>query len=158
MDKTDLELLQALSQNATQSTLALAKDLNLSKDTVKYRIQQLEKENYLVEYRPVINFSALGISINAVLIKLNHNEQEIKLFETFLKSEESVLWAVKTFGYFDYLIYIMGRNLDEFHEVINRLKQKFEGIIKTYDVVFAYYEVKYDFMAKNIVKGYLEKR
>jgi DNA-binding Lrp family transcriptional regulator len=151
-DATDLELLNQLSQNATQTNLSLAEKFGLSKDTVKYRIKQLENSHYILEYRPVINYSALGLSINSVLIKLNYNEAEIKAFELFLKEEDSVLWCVRTFGYFDYLVYAITSSLDDFHGFINKIKHKFSGIIKTYEVLFAYEEMKYEFMARSIVK------
>jgi DNA-binding Lrp family transcriptional regulator len=86
-----------------------------------------------------------------VLIKLNYNDAEIKNFENFLKQEDSVLWCARTFGYYDYLAYSVTSSLDEFHEFINRIKEQFSGIIKTYEVLFAYEERKYEFMTKSIV-------
>ena len=68
IDNSDLKLLHALSKNAQLSNLALAKDLDVSKDTIKYRITKLEEERYILQYRPVVNYSVLGFSINSILI------------------------------------------------------------------------------------------
>jgi len=152
IDAIDVKLLYNLSMDATKTNLSLAKELGLSKDATKYRTKQLEMNKFILEYRPVVNFSALGLSINTVLVKLNFKDRNIQPFENFLKSEGSVLWCTKTFGYYDYLIYIVNRNLDEFHQTVNGIKQKFGEIIQTYETLFAYEELKYEFMAKSILK------
>ncbi len=156
-DATDLKLLYLLSKDATQTNVALAEELKLSKDVIKYRLKQLEESGLIVEYRPAVNYSALGFSINAVLVNLNQDLIKVKQFENFLKAEQSVLWCAKTFGYYDYLIYVISHNLDEFHDTINKMKTQFAEVIKNYEVLFAYEEVKYEFMSKSIV-GELSKK
>jgi Lrp/AsnC family transcriptional regulator, leucine-responsive regulatory protein len=152
LDKTDLKLLYSLSRDASITNFSLAKELNISKDTVSYRIQKLEREKYLIEYRPVINFSVLGLSINSLLIKLNYFPEEMALFEQHIKNNGSILWATRTFGYYDYLIYVITKDLEEFHEVINSFKAKFENLIKTYEILFAFEELKYNFMAESLIE------
>ncbi len=44
------------------------------------------------------------------------------------------------------------KDLDEFHEVMNSIKTKFEDVIKTYEILFAFEEKKYSFMANCIVE------
>ena len=68
-----------------------------------------------------------------------------------LRSTDTVLWATKTFGYYDYIVYVLTKNVEEFHAVINQMKRQFAENIKTYEVLSAFEELKYFFMAENVV-------
>lgn len=152
VDEIDKKLLWLLSRDALRTKVGLGKELGLSKDGVGYRIKRLEEEGYLLEYRPVVNYSVLGLSINSLLVKLNHDSDEVEEFESYLRGKGVVLWAAKTMGYYDYLVYVITKDLEEFHEVINGLKEKFDNIIKSYEVLFAFEELKYNFMAESMVR------
>ena len=154
IDATDFQILLALSRDATSSNIALARKLEVSKDTVTYRIAKLEKNGYLLGYRPVVNYATLGLTINSLLIKINHTTSTTKKFESYIKNNGSVLWATKTVGYFNYLVYVITKDLEEFHSVINGMKTEFDDIIKTYEILFAFEELKYNFMAESIVRSY----
>ncbi|MBI2668617.1 Lrp/AsnC family transcriptional regulator [Candidatus Woesearchaeota archaeon] len=148
LDKTDRSLLLALAEDATLSNLKVAQRLHLSKDTVAYRLQKLVKAGCLVQYRPALNYDVLGLSINSVLLKVNPLPSQIAKLEQFLRTNNRILWAAKTFGAYDYIVYIITNDLPEFHEVISLVKEKFQNVIRTYEVLFAYKEYKYSFMAK----------
>lgn len=152
LNDLDLQLLYTLSNNANISNITLAQQLNVSKDTIAQHIKHLEQQRYIVQYRPVINYAVLELSINSILIKINSYPKDIAEFELFLKTNSSILWATKTFGHYNYLIYTITKNLDEFHDVINSMKEKFQNLIKTYEILFAFKETKYQFMAESMIK------
>ena len=150
LDSTDVSILHLLADDAQISKSSLAQKLKISKDTVSYRLQKLERHGYILQYRPALNYAVLGLSINSILFKVNSLPSQIGQFEGFLQSHGKVLWVTKTFGYYNYLAYVITRDLEEFHEVINEVKEKFENLIKTYEILFAYKELKYSFMAKSV--------
>ena len=47
--------------------------------------------------------------------------------------------------------------VEEFHEVINIIKEKFDNLIRTYEILFAYRELKYSFMADSLVGVMVQK-
>ena len=149
-DQTDIKLLKLLSNDATLSKTALAKTLKLSKDAISYRMNNLIASKYIIEFRPAINFSVMGNTIHAILFQLNDGSTNIHDFEVFLKGSDSILWAVKSFGYYDYLVYVITKDVSELHELINEIKKKYGDVINSYELLFAYSELKYQFMADSI--------
>jgi len=150
-DKKDIELLKSLSKDATTSSIALAEKLKISKDTVAYRIKSLVSSGYIVDFRPVVNFSALGYTIHSIIIKVNNSQARSAQFESYLKESERVLWATKTFGYYDYIIYAITEDISELHALINDIKDRFNSMISGYELLFAYAEMKYEFMADSVM-------
>ena len=147
VDALDRNILLSLSRDARVSNTALARKFSVSKDTITYRIKNLESSGVIRDYRPIINYSALGLSINSVLLKISPSSA----FEQVLRDSKSILWATKTVGYHNHLIYVITKNLEEFHDVINEIKEKFDDVIQTYEILFAFEELKYNFFAESIV-------
>lgn len=154
VDEKDIELLKLLSKDATTSSINLAEKLNISKDTVAYRIRTLLAAGYILDFRPVINFSTLGFTIHSIIIKINNSQAKSESFESFLKESDKILWASKTFGYYDYIIYAITEDISELHNLINKIKERFNKMISSYELLFAYAEMKYEFMADSV---YIEK-
>ena len=150
-DNTDIKLMKMLANDAHTSNIILSKKLVISKDTVTYRIKKLVNSGYIVNFRPAINYNALGLSIETVMLKTT-NEGDKDEFERYLRGNDNILWAAKTFGAFDYVIYVISEDLSEFHETFEKLKGKFGNMMRDYELLFAYSQEKYSFMAECIGK------
>ncbi len=150
VDIVDLEIMKILSNDSSLSNIEISNRLNTSKDKIKYRIKKLIDSNHIIQFRPVINYFLLNLSINTILLKLDYYEITTEDFEKFIKMENSVIWCAKTFGKYDYIIYVLSENLNDFHDSFENLKDKFENVIKTYELLFAHKEYKYSFMADSI--------
>jgi DNA-binding Lrp family transcriptional regulator len=59
LDSIDKQILEQLTKNARQTSLAIAKHLNQSERVVRYRIKQLEEKNIILGYRPFIRLQFL---------------------------------------------------------------------------------------------------
>jgi DNA-binding Lrp family transcriptional regulator len=64
-DATDLKLLSALSKNHRETTVALAEQLFLSRNTVQSRLANLEASGAFLPYDRCINPSAFGYPLTA---------------------------------------------------------------------------------------------
>ncbi len=147
-DDTDVKLLKVLSNDAHVSNIKLSKMLRISKDTVAYRIKKLGSSGYIVNFRPAINYNSLGLSIETILLKTG--KEDNAEFERYLNGNDNILWAARTFGAFDYILYVISEDLTDFHDVFNALKEKFGSMIHSYELLFAYSQEKYSFMAECI--------
>jgi Lrp/AsnC family transcriptional regulator, leucine-responsive regulatory protein len=151
IDSTDLKILYDLSQNANLSLSELGTKLNLTKDTISYRIKKLISSNYIFQFRPVIDFSVLNLKVQTVLIRtLNRTQESDNIFNEFLKSSQTVLWATELFGNWDYLIYVITEQQEEIHNFVQTLRNQFGNYIQQYEILFAYQEYKYSFMSEAI--------
>ncbi len=151
-DKLDLRIMKSLADDASVSNIKLAKGFNLSKDTITYRIKKLMEAGYILQFRPAINFYVMDLSIHAILIKLNPKDNRFRDFERYQRVNDSILWSARTMGCFDYILYVLTKGLDEFHGFFNDIRNRFGDIIKSYELLYAYSQYKYSFMADSIIE------
>ena len=67
LDRTDLELLSALSADPRATVVALAERLGLSRNTVQARMARLDRSGVFLSYERAISASALGFPIEAFI-------------------------------------------------------------------------------------------
>ncbi|MBI3334451.1 Lrp/AsnC family transcriptional regulator [Candidatus Pacearchaeota archaeon] len=146
IDEKDLAILYILSQDAQLSIAEVSKKLHLSRDTLAYRIKKLIRSRYILEFRPVIDYSVLSLSVQTVLLKANRATIEDEKFRRYLKEQNSVLWATEVFGSWDFLLYIVTNSQEEINAFIDTLRKKFSSYLYSYEILFAYQEHKYAFM------------
>lgn len=151
VDKNDVEIIKILGENAGSSLVDISRKTGINKDTVSYRINHMIGANILLHFRPAVNFSVLGLTIHAVLLKTKSGDSERnKNFENFLKGHGDVLWCAKTFGEWQYIVYLVLKNNEELHNFIRELMSRHEDIFSEYEILFAYEEHKYSFLSKSI--------
>ena len=151
-DSIDKKILYLLSQDAQINITEIGKKVKLTKDAISYRIKKLIKSDYIIQFRPIIDFNVLGLSIQALLIKGNSEKlQNNEKFDRYLRTSDKVLWATKLFGDYDYLVYVIDKSLEEIHPFIKELKKEFKDEIKSYELIYAYHEYKYSFMTENML-------
>lgn len=151
IDKIDIEILKIIGENAQIPLYEIANKLKVSPDAVSYRMKNMINSGIITKFVPVINYSALNYSLYTVLLNINtlDKEKEIKLKE-FLCSDKNTLWAVKTIGKFNVLIYLLVRDIEDFQEAILNLRRIFPKQINNYETLIAYEEFKYIYFPKDL--------
>ncbi len=158
IDNIDFQILQILSENANPTLLELGEKLGVSKDTITNRIKRMIDSNVIFDFRPVINYSALGLSVQTLLIKIVKPSADVnKRIETWLRGHTNVLWAVRTLGKWDLLVYVITQSQDQLHKTIDDFRQRFGDSVKNYETLFAYEEYKYTFLPAGLVQDKLRK-
>ncbi|MDO8428615.1 MAG: Lrp/AsnC family transcriptional regulator [Candidatus Diapherotrites archaeon] len=67
LDKTDLLILNELTENSRLSFRALAKKLGLSTNTVLTRIGKMEKQGIIRKYTVLLDYEKLGFELQAII-------------------------------------------------------------------------------------------
>lgn len=132
LDQKDKLLLHALDSNVRLSYSQLSKITRLKQETVRYRINQLEKEGVIKKSMMFVNSAKLGFSAYQIMLKLqNVNEQKKKKIMDSLIENNFVNWVANIEGNYDIAFILLVKNQGDLQKVIDELYSLFgDTIIK----------------------------
>ena len=127
--------MEILAQNCRIAQTTLAQALNISKDTVSYKIKNLEKSEFLKQYVLFIDARRLGFTRYHILIKFEAGlRNKLDLFNK-LSQHKFVMWINTFIGRFDIQIIVDAK--DGFH--LNKIREELFDIcnnkIKEYNIL-----------------------
>ena len=130
VDMKDKKILELLSNDARMPLTQMAKQVQLSRDAINYRINRLEKVGIIQAFIPKITIKKLGyVSFHILLLldETKHEKQEDLI--TYLKNHPQVKSIMEYTGRWDYEVIIFTHNLIEFDDFVTDLTSKFYDII-----------------------------
>lgn len=139
MDKLDKQILRLLEIDARQSKARIAKQLDISKATVTYRINRLSKNGVITGYRYLMNQAKLGSVSFGLLLKLrdlNLAEQE-DLYERIIKTKKFA-WLAVTSGEWDMIAVVVKHDLTSFTKDLDDFFSTFGEHIQEYKFYMDY--------------------
>jgi len=134
LDQKDKKILAALDLNARESNSLIAKQIQLSKNIINYRISQLEQQGIIKNYKTIIDFSKIPLTYVRVYLDLYefHPEKEDELVQYLLK-DKTTSFIARTVGNWDLVIYFSVPHLATFSEQWSKFLERFRHIIKEYN-------------------------
>ncbi len=129
LDLTDRKILAELDKNCRISNSALAKKVSKSRESVKYRIQQLQKRGIIEKFITSINPNKLGFYMFKVYLKLENIPEEREKFFEELKDNKDIYWMGISDGAFDLVFAILSKSIPEYFAKINYLLSKWQHLI-----------------------------
>ena len=147
LDDKDKEILRLLNTDCRMSLTDISRKTRIPIDTVKYRIERMEKEK-IFHYAIVMDPLKIGYPIyDALYLNLvNFTREEEKRLETYTKKNKNIIYSAKTMGKYDYIIGFVATNTRELNDLISEFKTEFQNIIKEFDTLSIIEEYKYDYM------------
>jgi DNA-binding Lrp family transcriptional regulator len=131
LDTKDRKILFELEKNAKATNSEIAKKVILSKDTVGYRIKNLEEEGILRGYRTMIDLTKLNYVLYRVYFKLlDMSEIDQDEMIEYLKQAKNTWWIAKLDGSWDFAFALWGKTTEEFHHFYFEFSKKFRRFIK----------------------------
>lgn len=132
MDTLDLEILQALQENARAKIVDLAREQGVASSTILERIRRLEESGTIMAYRGMVNPSSIGLNIQAfIAISLNrHQVDALQEFERGIQEIPHVRVCYYIAGRFDYLLHVAVRDLEQLGKLIKQRITTIPGISK----------------------------
>ena len=128
LDLKDKKILKCLEENSRQSHNQIAKKAGLSKESVRYRIKQLEEKGIIQNYKVVVDIKKLDYRAYHLFVNLNKPDLEIeKEYLKKLISYPFVRAVIKFSGGYDFEIAMVAKNIDELER---NLTQLFNGVDK----------------------------
>ena len=133
LDLKDKKILYQLDLNARQTDSQIARKVQLSRDSVRYRISRLIEQGYINYFMTILNSMKLGFEWYRTFFKfqnltIDKEEEIIK----WLKERAS--WITKVEGIWDLNTGIFCKNVYEYRDVINEFLVKYGKYVDKYDV------------------------
>ncbi|MFH1636881.1 MAG: winged helix-turn-helix transcriptional regulator [Candidatus Woesearchaeota archaeon] len=146
LDETDTKILKEVSVNARINIVDLAKQTELTRDVINYRLKKLIKEKIIVQYRCYPNLQNLGINHYKIIFRTkNLTEQAEQEIKSYVKQHKKATQLLKLIGSWDLEIEFETENEDELYKILTEIRQTFSNVIRDFDILRITETFKYDY-------------
>ncbi|MCB0485619.1 MAG: Lrp/AsnC family transcriptional regulator [Flavobacteriaceae bacterium] len=130
IDTIDKSILRLLHNNSKLTIKELANKLGLTPTPIFERIKRLEKEDYIMSYKAVINRKKVGFPLLVFCnISLNqHEATSISKFEEDIQELVEVIECYHIGGMFDYLLKVVAKDMDSYQYFVAKKLASIENI------------------------------
>ena len=129
IDRLDVQILGQLTANARAGIAELASELGVSRNTIQLRIRRLEEAEILTGFRPIINLSAIGMPVEA-LVSLELDQRRMANVVDGLRKLPEVLEVKLQAGREDLLVHVAISSLEAL-QILTASIVDIEGVRKT---------------------------
>ncbi|HLF54598.1 MAG TPA: Lrp/AsnC family transcriptional regulator [Candidatus Nanoarchaeia archaeon] len=155
-DDFDIKLLDIIADKADLPLYHIGQKLGLSADAAKYRIRKLLNAGIIIGFVPVINYDVIGYNVYAILLNISGlTPKRESTLAQFLSTNNDVLWAVKTIGKYNLLLYICTTDPDDLMKTTAALRSYFTESVRDFETLINYEEYKYTYWVN---LSYLENK
>ncbi len=145
LDRVSRSILEALQEDARQSTQALADRLGLSATPVWRRIKEMEERGLIRRHVALVDREKLGLSIcvlaNVSLVR--HSEGAVEQFEALVRASREIIECHGITGEADYLIKIVVPDMKAYDQFLQSKVFRLPGVASVRSNVVLR-EVKYE--------------
>ena len=136
LDTIDNNLLKILNKDGRKPLIEISKQLNVSSDTVRYRINNLKKRSIITGFGTKIDYRKLNNIYHLIFLKLqNMNQQKYIKLESLAKVNENIIIFIKTIGDHDIELEVETTNNKELDKLMKTLRDNFVSEIKDYEIL-----------------------
>ena len=149
LDKTDLQILRTLQENARLTTKELAARVSLSSTPVFERLKRLEANGYIKKYIAVLDAERLGAGfVEFCHVKMDRLNREIaQEFAQVIQGIPEVTECYNISGSFDYLLKIHAPDMKYYQQFVLNVLGTIEHL-RSLESVFVMNEVKHEYGVK----------
>ena len=141
----DRKILEIVASNCRTSLVSIANKLNTSARIVSYHLRELEKKRIIVNYRLNMDVQKIGYSLYKVLLSLkDFSKSDIRAIEEFLLHEPNAVDKSTAYGPWDMEFELEVGSHSQFNEIMKRLRGAFPRIVKKFEYVQVYQELRHD--------------
>ncbi|MBS1928026.1 MAG: Lrp/AsnC family transcriptional regulator [Chitinophagaceae bacterium] len=126
VDKTDLEILKILQQNARATVKEIAQKVHLSTTPVHERIKRLEQSGVIKQYAALLDHTKVnrGLMVICYVSLKEHNRNAGSKFIKALNELPEVIECYNISGEYDFMLKVVEANMDSYYDFhVNKLSQ-----------------------------------
>jgi DNA-binding Lrp family transcriptional regulator len=119
LDRTDVEILRHLQNNARLSNKELADRIGLAPSTCLERVRKLERSGILLGYHAEVDPGALGIGLEAMIsVKLTqHSRDLVDAFQAHAQGLSETLAVYHVAGANDFMVHVAVRDVHHLRDL-----------------------------------------
>lgn len=155
LEQLDLQILSCLANNARLPVSEIAVHVREPRETVKYHLRKLERDQIILKYRPGTWKGIKNMGYHWYLLSLqmgNVSRSLWKTLETYLVTHPNVTYLYKTIGDSDLQIEIKVKSSDELNETLMRIRSILKNTLKRHELLLILHEYKYTYFPKCMVR------
>jgi Lrp/AsnC family transcriptional regulator, leucine-responsive regulatory protein len=142
LDRKDKQILSYLSENSRVPLTQLQKIVQLSRDSINYRMKKLMRENVIIKFFPIIDLKRFGFfTFHTFLLIDERNKERNREFIEYLVSLPYVKNVIEYSDIWDLEIVTVAKNVWDYDRKFNEITSKYHDIILEKDKI-------------QIIKGY----
>ncbi len=126
VDKTDIEILKILQQNARVTVKEIAEKVHLSTTPVHERIKRLEQTGVIKQYAALLDHTKVrrGLMVICYVSLKEHNRNAGARFIKAVQALPEVIECYNISGAYDFMLKVVEENMDSYYDFhVNRLSQ-----------------------------------
>ena len=123
-DRTDLEIIRILQENARTPVMNIAKEVNMSRPTVNSRIERLQKGGIIKKFTTIIDRDAISKNI-LLILRMKVDKKKIGA----LKEMNEIIEIYETLGEKNLTCKAIVRDMERLQEFIKRISDLGAGEI-----------------------------
>lgn len=129
-DLKDRKILYELDLNSRQTFQSIGKKVGLSKNAVKYRIDNFLKSGIIKQFHTVLDLSKLGlISFRVYLNLRNLNPHKEKEIITYLEKTKIVTWIISIEGEYNLGLLVLTKSIKEMNDFWEGFNSKYVNFV-----------------------------
>ncbi|MEC8339343.1 MAG: winged helix-turn-helix transcriptional regulator [Nanoarchaeota archaeon] len=134
LDTKDKEILKLLESDGRIQYKEIAEELDISSDTVKYRIDKMISQGAIENFMPIINFNKLGLMHYVGIIEFTYLnvKEEIEINEK-IKENPFVIKAIKSLSKSEYFLTLLFEKEYQVEAFKEEIQEIFKNKIKTFE-------------------------
>lgn len=154
LDKIDKKIIYELDLNARIPETILAKKIKKSRETIRYRIKQLEKKGIITGYSLYTNPTKIGYQPYKIYLKLSGKKERRDELIKYIKNLKNLFWLGVADGSWDIGITTYEKKHSEYFNKINSLIEEFKDIIikKDFGIVIDIHVYPKKFFTNGIIE------
>lgn len=137
LDVKDRKILYYLSKNGRMPHSKLAKLVELSQNTIHYRLKRLQEVGVIKKFTAVTNIGALHLTTFTILLKFNEDVYEHADIIEYFKKHEFADWVVTLTGQWDIFTEFIVKDCSHLQHIVDDIKDRFGSVLNTYKVFFS---------------------
>lgn len=143
LDKMDYKILEILNRNARATYAELTKEVDLTANAIKSRIDVLKTNGYILGYTIDVDPRVLGFQWYGVQLKIiKFDVRSIMKIKNFLAKQKDVLFDYQYIsGFWDFDVGILVKQPEGLHNFLTELRNELPEIVKINDFFLLFEEV-----------------